>query len=184
MNRYKTVLVDPPWAYPRPPRTQSRTVGEWSGQVHDRERPYSAMTIVEICGLPVSAIAHEDCRVFLWATNRHLPHAFSVLRAWGFEYRQTLVWQKPDAFLGSVAPNAEFLLVGVRGQPIVAGRLPSAVVVHPQPKRHSQKPDVFIDLIEQCSNGPYVELFARSHRLGWDVWGNESANTATLEPSA
>lgn len=139
------------------------------------------MTIEQITALPVADLADTSARLFLWATNRYMPTAFSVLAAWGFTYRQTLTWHKRDGFSGSLAPNAEFLLVGVKGTPAVLGRLPNSVITASQTKEHSRKPDVFIDYIEQVSPGPYVELFSRRHRLGWDVHGFESANTAQWE---
>jgi N6-adenosine-specific RNA methylase IME4 len=142
------------------------------------------MTVEQMRALPVSALAERDARLFLWTTNAYLPQAFSVLSAWGFAYAQTLVWHKtgnPSPFGGSVAPNhAEFLLVGTRGSPELCGRLAGSVIAVQKPYAHSQKPDHFIDLIEQVSPAPYVELFSRRHRLGWDVWGDESANTAEL----
>lgn len=107
--------------------------------------------------------------------------------AWGFDYRQTLVWHKYDGgpFVASIATNtAEYLLVGACGSPIRTGSLPSSVIKIAALRTHSQKPEAFIDMVEQVSPGPYVELFSRRHRLGWDVWGNESANTADLEVPA
>jgi N6-adenosine-specific RNA methylase IME4 len=107
-----------------------------------------------------------------------------VLRAWGFEYRQTLVWHKtgnPSPFGGTVAPNhAEFLLVAARGTPRVQARIPGSVIAAPKPYEHSRKPDVFLDLVEQVSPGPYVELFARRARFGWDYWGDQSLGTAEM----
>jgi N6-adenosine-specific RNA methylase IME4 len=120
----------------------------------------------------------------MWATNRHLPSALTIVQAWGFRYTQLLTWHKtgnPSPFGGSIAPNhAEFLVVAVRGNVSVLRRLPSSVISVAAQRRHSQKPEHFLDLIEQVSPGPYVELFARRHRLGWDVWGDQSANTATF----
>jgi len=114
--------------------------------------------------------------------------AFMVMSEWGFAYRQTLVWHK------TVAPNcAEFLLVGVIGKPKRIGRIPSNVIKRGPHHEHSRKPELFCDLIEQVSPGPYLELFARRNRLGWDTWGNEalchvdlaraSASEATASPS-
>lgn len=174
--KYRTIVADPPWAYPRGFATQSRTVGKWDGPVGTKSLPYPSMTLSQICALPVHDLAAKDSRLFLWATNRYLPHSFEVLRAWGFAYRQALVWHKSDGNMGGgVAPNsAEFLLVGTRGAVKRLGRMPSAVISTSAPKRHSTKPACFMDYIEQVSPGPRLELFARSNRLGWDTWGNES----------
>lgn len=132
------------------------------------------MSVEEIAALPIRDLSERDCRLFLWATNRYLEDAFDVMRLWGFKYRQTLTWKKLDALSGSVAPNSEFLLVGARGAPGLLTRLPNAVIERSQTKEHSKKPELFLDLIEQISPGPYVELFARRNRLGWDTWGNQS----------
>jgi len=130
----------------------------------------------------MAELAEEDCRLFLWTTNRYLPQAIPLAEFWGFEYRQLLVWHKRDGNLGgSVAPNsAEFVVVATKGSPTRISKMPSSVISTAAPKRHSTKPECFLDYVEQVSPGPYVELFARRHRLGWDVWGNESANTAEL----
>ena len=170
---YKCIVADPPWQYDEGFPTQSRTPGKWSGPVTDKPLPYSSMSVEEIAALPVASLADADCRLFLWTTNRYLPASFTVLTAWGFTYRQTLVWHKADGNMGgSVAPNsAEFLLVGTRGKPGRLSKAASAVLRAPQGKVHSQKPRLFGDLVEQVSPGPYVELFARSPRLGWDSWG-------------
>jgi N6-adenosine-specific RNA methylase IME4 len=139
------------------------------------------MTLAEIKMLPLGDLAAPYCRLFLWATNRYLPDAFDVIEAWGFTYRQTLVWHKTDAapFPAAIAvPTAEFFLVANRGKPPRTGTLPSAVIRDGVPKRggHSAKPDCFLDYVEQTSPGPYLELFARRQRLGWDTWGNEALN--------
>lgn len=175
--KYRTIVADPPWTY-----DDGFALGPGHGVLEVRPLPYPSMSVEQICALPVSRLADEDCRLFLWTTNRYLFDAFRVMRAWGFRYRQTLVWHKIDANLpASIAPNsAEFVLVGVRGEPQRLKPLPSAVIATTRRGGHSAKPEVWMDYFEQCSPGPYVELFARRHRLGWDVWGNESANTAEM----
>jgi N6-adenosine-specific RNA methylase IME4 len=177
--KYKTIVADPPWHYDEFAQncTTNRVV---------KPLPYQSMTLEEIRNLPVKEIADTDCRLFLWTTNRYLPDAFGVMAAWGFDYKQTIVWHKvgnPSPWGGSVAPNhAEYLLVGVRGKPERKGMMKSNVVgVNVQ--RHSAKPDVFMDLVETVSPAPYVELFCREARLGWDRWGNESASNVALVPS-
>jgi N6-adenosine-specific RNA methylase IME4 len=172
--KYRTIVADPPWDYPEGFATRSRTPGKWTGPVRRYDLPYPSMTIQQIKALPIRDLAEGDARLFLWATNRHLPFAFGVIQAWGFRYRQTLTWKKLDGLSGSVAPNSEFLLVAARGAPGLIRRLPNAVIERSQTKTHSRKPDVFLDLVEQCSPGPYLELFARRQRLGWDTWGNEA----------
>jgi N6-adenosine-specific RNA methylase IME4 len=181
VTRYRTIVADPPWHY-EGVATQSRTPGKWEGEVVSKPLPYGSMTIVEIEELPVASLAAPDCRLFLWTTNRYLPASFDVLEAWGFRYRQTLVWHKRDGNMGgSVAPcSAEFLIVATQGSPERRDKMPSAVLTTAAPKQHSRKPDAWLDLIERVSPGPYVELFARRARFGWDYWGDESLGTAEL----
>jgi N6-adenosine-specific RNA methylase IME4 len=179
MTRYRTIVADPPWQYEGfiPGHTPS------SGVQHPSALPYSMLSVPEICALPVKDLAASDARLFLWTTNRYLRAAFDVTEAWGFRYRQTVVWHKTGrvpAIGGSIAPNhAEFLLVAVKGQPGTNERWRSNVLSLAR-LAHSQKPEAFLDLIERVSPGPYVELFARRDRLGWETWGNEALGTAEL----
>ena len=177
---YGTIVADPPWAY-----DEGFANNPKPGQKGWKPLPYPSMTVEAICALPVAALAASDCRLWLWTTNRYLPHSFGVMKAWGFDYKQTVVWHKvgnPSPFGGSIAPNhAEFLLVGVRGKPETKARWKSNVVGL-NVNRHSAKPDLFQDLVEAASPGPYVELFCREARLGWDRWGNESASNVALVP--
>jgi N6-adenosine-specific RNA methylase IME4 len=128
-------------------------------------------------------VAEGRCRLFLWTTSRYLPDAFGVLAAWGFRYKQTLVWHKRDANLvGSVAPNsAEFVLVGARGNPARLTPLPSAVISTTRSGGHSAKPEAWLDYFEQVSPGPYLELFARRARFGWDTYGDDTPNAVPIQ---
>lgn len=173
-GQYATIVADPPWAYSEGFNSSTNTPGRKpSWTVHDKALPYSSMSVEEITAIPVGQLAASDCRLFLWTTNKYLPDAFSVMDAWGFRYKQTLVWHKLDGNMGgSVAPNsAEFVLVGVKGNPPRLSKASSAVLAHSQSKVHSEKPAMFSDLIESVSPPPYVELFARQPRLGWAHWG-------------
>lgn len=178
-ERYRTIVADPPWDYP----DGCVALGPGHGVIRrDQPLPYSGMTVEEIKALPVPGLAADDCRLFCWTTNKYLPATFDVLEAWGFTYRQTLVWWKADVNLvGSVAPNsAEFVLVATRGTPGRLVPMPSAVVKTTRSGGHSVKPECWLDYFEQVSPGPYVELFARRARFGWDYWGNESLGTAEM----
>lgn len=184
---YQTIVVDPPWAYPQGLAGgganhliggRARTTAE-QGQVVRKSLPYPSMSVNQIAALPVPALADAHCRLFLWATMRYLPDALRLLDQWNFQYRQTLVWDKTPNIPplgGSVAPNAsEFLLVAVVGKPPLRGRWPTSVIRSRKPRsEHSRKPEVFLDLVETVSFGPYLEMFARRNRLGWDTWGNEA----------
>lgn len=173
--KYQTIVADPPWEY-EGFASQSVTRGKWRGPVnHKKPLPYPSLTTDEIKQLPIRSFTESNCRLFLWTTNRYLPAAFDILSSWGFRYRQTLIWHKRGANLGgSVAPcSVEFLLVGIMGAPAVLTKWATAIMTTAAPKKHSQKPDVFGDLIETVSPGPYLEMFARRQRLGWDTWGDE-----------
>jgi N6-adenosine-specific RNA methylase IME4 len=167
---YSTIVADPPWSYEDGFVRGTANGLPWTNR---HPLPYSAMSVEEIANLDVESIAAPNAFLFLWTTNRYLPAAFGIIDAWGFGYRQALVWHKGDAspFPATVAPNtAEFLLVGGRGNPRRVGTTPSSVV-HANRGQHSAKPPAFLDIVERVSPGPYVELFARAPRLGWDSWG-------------
>jgi N6-adenosine-specific RNA methylase IME4 len=149
--------------------------------------PYITMNIEQIASLPVEALADDNSHLYLWTTNRYLHAAFHIVEAWGFQYSTTLVWAKtpmPTMIGGAYRPSAEFVLFARRGSLPPKRREVTQWWNWPRTAEHSRKPEHFLDMVESVSPGPYVELFARRHRLGWDVWGNESANTAQLEPSA
>jgi len=172
---YGTIVADPPWHYP---------------SFKGRPMPYRTMTVSELRELPVGHFAAADCRLFLWATSRHLRQAFDVLKAWEFSYSLTLVWHKtgdPMQFTKSIAPiHSEFVLVGRRGKPKILKALPSSVFSLPTNNHnpHSKKPEAFLDIVESASPGPYLELFARRQRLGWDTWGDESLQHVDLNETA
>lgn len=180
VNKYRTIVADPPWQYEAQPRGPSSF-----GPSSRHELPYPQMTLEEIAALPVDGLAEADAHLYLWTTNRHLPEAFRILDGWGFRFRQVLVWRKtgcPTPFAASIAPNhVEYLLFARRGNLGLLDRLSSNVIEAPQQRVHSRKPDVFLDLVESVSPGPYLEMFARRVRLGWDGWGNEWYDNDLLE---
>jgi N6-adenosine-specific RNA methylase IME4 len=148
--------------------------------------PYSTMSVAEIIALPVQNLAMPDAHLYLWTTQRYLRNSFYALDAWGFKLGSVLVWAKPPkGVAGTFVSSTEFCLFGRRGILPHKTRHMGTCFHWPRPgHHHSQKPEAFIDLVEQVSPGPYVELFARRHRLGWDVWGDQSANTAMLQSPA
>lgn len=194
--KYRTIVADPPWIYedgfvtsPTRPHKQARDTGAEGGTIARPKLPYASMSLEQIARLPIPEMAADECRLFLWTTNRYLPSALDLIIGWGFAYKQMIVWDKTPnipPFGGSVACNAaEYLLVAVRGVPKRAAKWPTSVVRARRARTaHSQKPDVFIDLAEQVSPGPYLELFARRARFGWDYWGDESLGTAELPEAA
>jgi N6-adenosine-specific RNA methylase IME4 len=189
MTRYHTIVADPPWHYDHVPATRpsGKDKRVLPGPLLHEPLGYLTLSVAEITALPVRELADADARLFLWTTNRYLPAAFMVAAAWDFTYRQMLVWHKAEGgpFIASVAPNtAEYLLVATRGQPARTGRIDSSVLKIRAPREHSRKPDVFIDLIEQVSPGPYLEMFARRARFGWDYYGDQSLGTAVMPERA
>jgi len=184
--KYRTIVADPPWRYVD---GFPSMVGPGRGKLVRATKmlPYSQMSVDEIGALPVSEWAEDDAALFLWTTNHYFPDAPKIMVIWGFTYTQTLVWIKDrrSPFIASIAPNhCEYLLVGRRGNHRWAGSLRSNVIEIAAPnqwRKASQKPEAFLDLVESVSPGPYLELFARRQRLGWDTWGNEALEHVTLD---
>jgi N6-adenosine-specific RNA methylase IME4 len=195
-KKYRTIVADPPWHYDGfaqqgndAPHKRDRDRGASPAAIVVVPLPYPSMTIADIRAIPIPTLADRDARLFLWTTNRYLPEAVALISAWGFVYRQLLVWDKTPNFNpigGSVAPNAgEFLIVAVRGAPSRLGKWPTSIIRARKPRAvHSMKPEVFLDLVEQVSPGPYLELFARRNRFGWDTWGNECLEHVDLGGAA
>jgi N6-adenosine-specific RNA methylase IME4 len=182
MVRYRTIVADPPWEYPEGfARNKGGRYADGTSGTEVVSLPYRSMSVAEIAALPIRGMASPDAWLWLWTTNRYVQHAFEVAHLWGFTYKQLIVWHKSDGhprFPSTIAPNrSEYLLVCKRGHPKRLGVLDSTVIsvpFNPARMRHSEKPEVFLDHIERICPGPYLELFARRNRLGWDTWGNES----------
>lgn len=167
-GRYRTILADPPWDIP-----QNR--GGWGADRH-----YALMLPAAVAKLPVVNLVHPDAHLWLWATNASLPHAFNVMQSWGFTYRSVLSWMKPRLGMGSYLRNqTEHVLFGTRGKAPMQFRAQGSWFYAPV-QEHSHKPEEQYAIIERCSSGPYLELFARRPRLGWHVWGNEVQSDVTL----
>jgi N6-adenosine-specific RNA methylase IME4 len=159
-QRYGTILADPPWdIYQR---------GNRGADEH-----YPLMRTPEICALNVGHLAAEACHLWLWSTNGALPDAQAVIAAWGFRYINLLTWVKPRFGLGQYLRNAsEQLLFAVRGSAPIRFRSQPTWLFAPV-QEHSHKPEEQYAIIERCSPGPYLELFARRKLHGWHSWGNE-----------
>jgi len=175
-KKFSTILADPPWQF------QNRT-GKVAPE-HKRLSRYSTLSIEEIKALPVSEIAKERSHLYLWVPNALLPWGIEVLHAWGFRYKSNIVWHKVRKDGGSDGRGVgfyfrnvtELLLFGVRGHNIrtlKAGRT-QVNYISSRKREHSRKPDEQYSLIESCSSGPYLELFARGQRKGWITWGNQA----------
>lgn len=176
-RRFRTVLADPPW------RFQNRT-GKVAPE-HKRLSRYGTMDLSEIKLLPVEEVALPTSHLYLWVPNALLPEGLEVMRAWGFEYKSNLVWHKVRMDGGSDGRGVgfyfrnvtELVLFGVRGKSArteAAGRR-QVNLLAARKREHSRKPDEFFDLIEACSPGPRLELFARGARKGWTAWGNQAS---------
>jgi N6-adenosine-specific RNA methylase IME4 len=162
--RYCTIVADPPWHYPHGHPAREH-----------KQHPYSTMTLGELCSLPVSDWADQSAHLYLWTTNEHLRYAFSVLGAWGFTFKNVITWCKPGLGMGGTFRNSsELVLLGERGKHELKRRDVGTWHVWPKSQENSKKPDAFLDLVESVSHGPYLEMFARRNRLGWDTWGNEA----------
>lgn len=170
-----TIVADPPWRY-------GNTVTRAAAEDH-----YPTMSIDELCELPVARDrAADDAHLYLWATAGHLPEAFRVMEAWGFEYKTYLVWVKPQMGMGNYfRVSTEMVLFGVRGRLPVEDR---GIKNWFEAKRgkHSKKPEEFLNLVRRASPGPYLEMFSRCNKSGqlicgcakckhgWEVWGNQA----------
>jgi N6-adenosine-specific RNA methylase IME4 len=180
---YGTVVADPPWPIRDFPaklhgdgtalRTKRQTI---QPDGRDVACPYPTMTLDAIRDLPVRDLAAPDAHLYLWTINQYLEQAYEVCRSWGFKPGQVLVWCKAPkgrGFGNSFANATEYVIFARRGRPTPVGRVGSNWWEWPR-SAHSAKPEAFLDIVEQVSPGPYLELFARRNRLGWDTWGNES----------
>lgn len=182
---YRTIVADPPWEQPDSgARTQS-TAGNWKGKWlgYVSEIPYARMTLAEIAALPVADLAEPDAHLYLWTTNRFLEDSYTVARAWGFRFSTLLTWCKAPMGIGlggAYTITNEYVLYCRRGSLAPKQRADSTWWQFKRPYNengapaHSRKPDGFLDVVEAVSPGPYLEMFARRQRLGWDTWGNEA----------
>ncbi len=163
-TKYKTLLADPPWQ------------GQ-SGEPHYMTLPGER---IKQMGIALDRVLDEDAFCWLWVTNATVPLGLEVLKAWGFEYRSLLSWIKPRLGLGRPLRNmTEHVMLGVRGKPVAQFRRQGTWLFAPI-QDHSHKPEEVHDIIERVSPGPYLELFARRPRSGWDVWGNEVPSDVDL----
>lgn len=188
-QKFATIMADPPWQF------QNKT-GKVAPE-HKRLNRYSTMALDDICALPVAGLAEDTAHLYLWVPNALLPEGLKVLKAWGFNYKSNIVWEKirkdggPDGRgVGFYFRNVtEILLFGVRGKnarTLQPGRSqvnyigvaePDGDIVKTRKREHSRKPDEQYQIIESCSPGRYLELFARGERKNWTVWGNQADDT-------
>jgi N6-adenosine-specific RNA methylase IME4 len=179
-HRFATLLADPPW------RFINRT-GKVAPE-HRRLSRYDTLSVEEICALPVPDIAADKSHMYLWVPNALLAEGLQVLTAWGYRYKSNLVWHKVRKDGGSDGRGVgfyfrnvtELVLFGVRGgmRTLSPGRS-QVNLLATRKREHSRKPDELYSIIEACSPGPYLELFARYPQAGWNVWGDEADDAVT-----
>lgn len=180
-GKYATILADPPWQF-------TNRTGKVAPE-HRRLSRYPTLNLEDVKALPVAEAAASTAHLYLWVPNALLPEGLEVMRAWGFTYKTNLIWHKvrqdggPDGRgVGFYFRNTtEIILFGVRGRDartLAPGRR-QVNILKTRKREHSRKPDEQYALIEACSPGPYLELFARGTRPGWTVWGNQADETYT-----
>ena len=138
------------------------------------------MKLKDICALQAGQLAADDAHLWLWITNSNFFEGLRVIEAWGFSYRSCLTWIKPRFGLGAYLRNqTEHLLLGVRGRAPIQFKGQGSWFYAPL-QEHSHKPEEQYAILERCSPAPYLELFARRTRPGWDVWGNQVVSDVNL----
>lgn len=178
-SRFRTILADPPWQF-------QNSTGKVAPE-HRRLTRYGTMALNEIKALPVKDVCDSTAHLYLWVPNALLPEGISVLETWGFKYKTNIIWHKIRKDGGSDGRGVgfyfrnvtEMLLFGVRGtnaRTLAPGRS-QVNMMQTRKREHSRKPDEQYALIESCSPGPYLELFARGVRPGWRSWGNQADET-------
>lgn len=159
---FRTVYADPPWKYGNQ-ATRSST-----------NNHYRTMSVDELCEIPVAEVCTDAAHLHLWTTNGFLPDAFKVIEAWGFEYKSCFVWVKPQMGIGNYwRVSHEFLLLGVRGAATSFRSKSLKSWGEYDRNDHSEKPEAVREMVEDASEGPYLELFGRRRVDGWTVFGNE-----------
>jgi N6-adenosine-specific RNA methylase IME4 len=185
--RYRTIVADPPWKYTQTPT--ERTGGGVSA-----EHQYRTRTTDELAHIDVAAMAAPDAHLYMWVTNPVLTKqrqtisgsldAIDLARVWGFTPVTLLTWVKSENGAGMgfyFRGDTEHVLFCVRGTLPIPAAVRESNVFRGKKGQHSAKPDAFLDLVERVSPGPYVELFARRARFGWDYWGDQSLGTADVD---
>ena len=179
--KYGAILADPPWTF--------KTYSD-KGKGRSAERHYSCMSFEDLCSIEIPAAT--DCVLFMWTTDPMLIKAIDLMAAWGFTYKTVaFTWAKLNKefpcvdtkwFTGMgywTRANPEMCLLGTRGKPKRIHKDVRQLIIAPR-REHSRKPDEIYERIERLVDGPYLEMFARTRREGWDQWGNE---TTKFEPA-
>ena len=172
-KKYNVIYADPPWTF--------KTFSD-KGKDRSPENHYNVMSLKDICNLPISKIANDNSVLLMWVVDPLLDKAFEVINAWGFKYKTVgFTWAKTNRksmgfFTGLgywTRGNPEMCLLATKGKPKRISKSVPQLVVE-QRREHSRKPDIIYNHIENLLEGPYIELFARTQRNGWDSWGNQT----------
>ena len=186
-KKYKTIVTDPPWKYGKWGKNSGNGIrGDFSGRKENEyDLPYPHMSIDQIKAIPIQELAHENCELYLWTTQKYLPESFDVLKSWGFKYCQTLIWCKTPRGTGQggiYCPTNEFLILARKGKAPNKKRIDSTWFHIKRPHNsHSTKPEFFQEMIERVTDEPRLEMFARRKREGWDVFGDEVEGSITID---
>jgi len=171
-DKYRILYADPPWKY-----GNAGIIGETDHYGHV-ERHYPAMSIEELCamGEEIKAVTEPDAVLFLWVTSPMLEDSFRLIKAWGFKYKTSMIWDKVKHNFGYYCSvRHELLLICTRGSCTPDGtKLYDSVQSIPRSDKHSEKPAFFREMIDELyPHGKRLELFAREWVEGWEIWGNE-----------
>ena len=177
--KYGAILADPPWHF----RVRSA-----KGEGRSASGHYPVASMDDLKNIPVADWAANDCCLFMWATDPMLPQALTLIDAWGFTFKTVgFYWTKRNrngsTFIGMgywTRANPEQCLLATRGHPKRIGRDVRRWIDAPR-REHSRKPDEIYEGIERLVDGPYLEMFARQTRDGWDAWGNETDKFGHIE---
>ena len=176
VGKFGTILADPPWEF-------KNKTGKIAPQYKKTNR-YNTLSLEDIKSLPIERVSSKRSHLYLWVPNAFIKEGLEVMESWGFKYKTNIVWTKirkdegPDGRgVGFYFRNTtELVLFGVRGNN-VRTRKPGRTqvnIIRTRKREHSRKPDELYEIIEKCSWGPFLELFARGKRKKWTNWGNQS----------
>ena len=176
-GKYKTIVVDPPWAYDN---TWNQVGADGDG-IRGAAAHYDTMSLQEIATFPIDEWAEAEAHLYLWTTNSHIMHAFPLIEAWGFEYKTKITWIKaPGLGMGSYYRNTtEDCLFAIRGGlKCLRANVPTHLIT--RQRRHSSKPPEFYETVESMSPGPRLDAFSRTWHPGFDQWGDGVETPAGL----
>ena len=165
--KYGAILCDPPWAF----KTYS---GTHTTPHRCAEDHYATVPVSDLKSIPVADWAEKDCALFMWVVDSHVPDALELATAWGFQFKtNAFVWSKGRIGMGYwTRKQSECCFLFTRGKPARLSKAVRQVIEAPRRER-SRKPDAIYERVEALVGGPYLEMFARQRRAGWDAWGNE-----------